>query len=237
MTGKGRLAGDHQEATVGEPLPLFPLGTVLFPGMLLPLHVFEERYRTLMRDQQGRDPIFGVVLTSQGREVADKPEIHRVGTAASLVAAGRYPDGRYDLVVRGGRRFRVLTQDWGGNYLVAEIEWLGEPLGASLESDELTVLATQVDRHFERFLEAFELATSMNVPRERLPDSPNDLAYALCARLPLDTRERQGLLEAASDRDRLTGLAEILRRERDLLLTTGVGGAAVANPGAHFSAN
>jgi Lon protease-like protein len=110
MTGEGPLAGNHQEATVGEPLPLFPLGTVLFPGMLLPLHVFEERYRTLMRDQQGRDPIFGVVLTSQGREVADTPEIHRVGTAASLVAAGRYPDGRYDLVVRGGRGFGCLPR-------------------------------------------------------------------------------------------------------------------------------
>ena len=222
---------------MGEPLPLFPLGTVLFPGMLLPLHVFEERYRTLMRDQQGRDPIFGVVLTSQGREVGDTPEIHRIGTAATLVAAGRYPDGRYDLVVRGGRRFRVLAEDWGGGYLVGEIEWLGEPPGASLESDELAGLIATVDHRFERFLEAFELTTSMDLPRERLPDAPNDLAYALCARLPLDTWERQGLLEAASDRDRLAGLAEILRRERDVLLATGAGGVALTNPGAHFTAN
>ena len=97
---------------LAERLPLFPLGTVLFPGMLLPLHLFEERYRCLMRDRQGADPIFGVVLTRHGREVGDRPEIHAVGTAASLLGAGRYPDGRYDVVVRGTRRFRVEAGDW-----------------------------------------------------------------------------------------------------------------------------
>ena len=222
---------------MAEPLPLFPLGTVLFPGMLLPLHVFEERYRAMMRDRQESDPIFGVVLTRQGREVADTPEIYRIGTAATLVAAGRYPDGRYDLVVRGGGRFRVLAEDWGASYLVAEVEWLGEPAGASPESDELAGLLSEVTRLFERFLDAFELATSTDLPREDLPTGPNDLAYALCARLPLDTWERQRLLEATSDRDRLVDLATILRRERDLLVTTGVGGATVAHPGAHFTAN
>ncbi|MBA3415158.1 MAG: LON peptidase substrate-binding domain-containing protein [Chloroflexia bacterium] len=222
---------------MAESLPLFPLGTVLFPGMLLPLHIFEERYRELMRDRQGSDPIFGVVLTRQGREVADTPQINGIGTAATLVAAGRYPDGRYDLVVRGGRRFRVLAEEWGGGYLVAEVEWLGEPAGSSPESNEIAGLVAEVDRRFERFLEAFELATAMDLARESLPEQPNELAYALCARLPLDTWERQTLLEAPSDHARLAELATILRRERDLLMTTGVGGATVANPGAHFTAN
>src|SRR5262245_23460490 len=94
------------EAAVVESLPVFPLGTVLFPGMVLPLHIFEDRYRRLMRDRQGAEPIFGVALTSRGQEVGDEAEIHRVGTAASLVGAGRYPDGRWDVVVQGGRRFR-----------------------------------------------------------------------------------------------------------------------------------
>ena len=106
-----------------ERIPLFPLGVVLFPGMLLPLHLFEERYRRLMQVHQGNDPIFGVVLTRQGREVGDQPQVHEVGTAATLVAAGRYPDGRYDIVVRGGRRFRVEEGDWASSYLTASVSW------------------------------------------------------------------------------------------------------------------
>jgi len=218
-------------------MPLFPLGTVLFPDMLLPLHVFEERYRKLMRDRQGADPIFGVVLTRHGREVGDRPEIHRVGTAATLVGAGRYPDGRYDIVVQGGRRFRVRAEEWSAGYLIADVEWLGEPAGASPESDELGTLAAEVGRLFDRFLDALERVTSVDLPREALPVEPRDLAYSLCARLPLDTWERQRLLEAASDRDRLADLAAILRRERELLVTTGAGGATVSHPGAHLTAN
>ena len=107
-----------------ERIPLFPLGVVLFPGMLLPLHLFEERYRRLMQVRRGNDPIFGVVLTRQGREVGDQPEVHEVGTAATLLGAGRYPDGRYDIVVRGGRRFRVEEGDWASSYLTASVSWL-----------------------------------------------------------------------------------------------------------------
>ena len=218
-----------------ERLPLFPLGTVLFPGMLLPLHVFEDRYRRLMADRAGVDPIFGVVLTRHGREVGDQPEIHGVGTAASLLGAGRYPDGRYDLVIRGGRRFRVAAGDWDRGYLTATVTWLDEELGTPL--DTLPTLADRVAQAYEQFLSAFEQATGLEVPREDLDIAPPALAYAVCARLPLDTWERQRLLEDASTADRLTRLLAILRRERDLLLETGAGGATVTHPGTRFSAN
>ena len=218
-----------------ERLPLFPLGTVLFPGMLLPLHVFEERYRRLMRERAGVDPIFGVVLTRRGREVGDQPEIHDVGTAASLVGAGRYPDGRYDLVVRGGRRFSVAAGDWDRGYLTATVTWLEEEPG--LPSHTLAPLAERVARAYDHFLTTFAQATGLDVPREDLDTEPHALAHSICARLPLDTWERQRLLEDASTTDRLTRLLAILRRERDLLHETGAGGATVAHPGARFSAN
>ncbi len=220
-------------------LPLFPLGAVLFPGMLMPLHVFEERYRRLLAERDGADPIFGVVLTSLGREVGDRPEIHTVGAAATLVAAGRYPDGRSDIIVRGGRRFRVRpeSQDWSSEFLVAEIDWLTEHPGASPEDDELDDLAARAAAQFERFIIAFEQATGANLPREPLPASPAALAWAICARVPLDTWERQRLLERPTTRELLVDLAAILRRERDLLVTTGVGGAAVARPGGGFTPN
>lgn len=220
-----------------ESLPLFPLGTVLFPGMLLPLHVFEERYRALMREQEGQDPVFGVVLTRQGREVGDRPEIHQLGTAATLVGSGRYPDGSSDIVVLGGRRFRVVTEDWSASYLRADIEWLDEHVGASPEADDLGMVATEVARLFERFLDALERVTAVTLPREALPEDPRDLAYSLCSRLPLHTWERQSLLAAASDFERLSALATLLRRERDLLVMTGVGGATVSHPGAHLTVN
>lgn len=217
-------------------LPIFPLGTVLFPGMLLPLHLFEERYRRLMRDREGISPIFGVVLTKQGREVADEPEIHRIGTAAELLGAGRYPDGRYDVVVRGERRFRVVAEDWTNGYLIAEVEWLEEETSAENEG-EIERLAPRLVRAYGRFLDAFERTTNLVVPREALPSESVALGYAVCQLTPLDSWERQSLLEVESTSVRLERLTSILRRERDLLLETGVGGATVERPGCRFTAN
>lgn len=218
-------------------LPLFPLGTVLYPGMLLPLHLFEERYRRLMRDRRGADPIFGVVLTRQGREVGDRPEIHAVGTAASLLGAGRYPDGRYDVVLQGTRRFRVEGGDWESGYLTGTVSWLDDPLGPLPDDPDQADLTTQVVRAYERFLAAVERIAGADVPREDLASDPRELAYAVCARLPIDTWERQRLLEEATTRGRLARLLAILRRERDLLRETGAGGAVVEHPGRRFSAN
>lgn len=216
-----------------ERIPLFPLGTVLFPRMLLPLHLFEERYLRLMEDREGSDPIFGVVLTRQGREVGDRPEVHDVGTAATLVGLGRYPDGRFDAVVRGGRRFRVKVGDWDNGYLSSTVTWLDEPDGTA----DLGPIAARAARAHDEFLVAFERTNGIEVPREGLGDDPAEVAYAICARLPLNTWERQGLLEAASTGDRLNDLLTILRRERTLLEQTGAGGAAVERPGARFLAN
>lgn len=232
----GAVRVDEEEfrmsESVPERLPLFPLGVVLFPGMLLPLHLFEERYRRLMEERRDADPIFGVVLTRHGQEVGDRPEVHEIGTAAGLVGAGRYPDGRFDVVVRGARRFRIGEGDWDRGYLTAAVAWLDET-----EGNEDAPLAGRVRRAYERFLSAFEGATGAEVRRDGLADDPTGLAFAICARLPLNTWERQRLLEAASTADRLRDLLAILRRERALLVEAGAGGAAIERPGVGFSAN
>lgn len=222
---------------MSERLPLFPLGTVLFPGMLLPLHLFEERYRRLMREREGQTPLFGVVLTRQGREVADEPAIHPVGTAAELVGAGRYPDGRYDVVVRGGRRFRVEGEDWATGYLTADVTWMEEESVGGEEGERLAALGSQVERAYETFLAAFERANRLELRREELPAEPAALAFAVCVRLPLDTWERQRLLEQPTTGDLLAGLLAVLRRERGLLLETGAGGVTVERAGQRFTAN
>jgi Lon protease-like protein len=220
-----------------ERLPLFPLGLVLFPGMLLPLHLFEERYLRLTEERSGADPIFGVVLTKQGREVGDQPEIHHIGTSARLLGAGRYEDGRYDIVVRGGRRFRVDDGDWTASYFTASVNWLDDVPLAAPAASQVSALSTQVAHAYHQFLAAFEQATGAEVAADELPDDPIDLGYASCARIPLNTWERQELLEEASPGDRLDKLLAILRRERALLEQTGAGGATIDRPGMGFLAN
>src|SRR5262245_14060642 len=93
-TAAGSAASGGSRMTDRTTCSRFPLAPVLYPGALMPIHVFEERYRKLMSEHGGDEPIFGVVLTKHGREVGDQPETHEVGAAASLVGKRRYADGR-----------------------------------------------------------------------------------------------------------------------------------------------
>jgi hypothetical protein len=216
-------------------LPLFPLGTVLFPGTLLPLHVFEPRYRALLRDRRDHDPVFGIVLTRRGNEVADQPETHAVGTAATLVGARSYTDGRYDIAIRGGRRFRVLDGDWSTDYLTATIAWLDEPTG---DMTEATRTAQRAVRAFDQFVDAIAKTAAIE-PTDNPFESedPVELSYAIAARLPLNTWERQEVLETDSAVERLGLLTTILRREQRLLAETGVAGTAALHGPNTFSPN
>jgi len=109
---------------------LFPLPrTVLFPGMPLPLHVFEPRYRALARDAiEGTVPI-GMVLLAPGWEedYLGRPPVHPVGTTGRIVSSTARPDGKYDLLLAGERRFRILGEEPGGAYRRARVAWLPEP--------------------------------------------------------------------------------------------------------------
>jgi Lon protease-like protein len=133
-------------------LPLFPLHAVLFPGVALPLHIFEERYRSMVGRCIAAGEPFGVVLIRDGREVGDAPvSLAQVGTTAIIRQAGRYPDGRMDIVTVGGRRFRIdeLHED-REPYLVGEVEILDEPIG---EREEARRLARRVGSSFMRYLD------------------------------------------------------------------------------------
>jgi Lon protease-like protein len=132
---------------VSEALALFPLGTTLLPGQLLPLHVFEPRYRDLVRDLvQGsfdpstgrpgrRGPRFGVVTIRVGWEVgaATVPDLHAVGCAAEVLEVQHHSDGTSDLVAVGRERFRLLGLDAtaGTSYLTGSVRWLEEPPGSA----------------------------------------------------------------------------------------------------------
>jgi Lon protease-like protein len=195
-------------------VPLFPLGTVLFPGLLLPLHVFEQRYRDLVEDLLRADEserALGVVAIREGREVgADSLRaLHPVGCLARLRRVDRYDDGRFDLVTMGTTRFRLVEVDRDRTaYLQGSVEPLPEPAGADPRSAAVAVrelFAAYGDR--------------LGVTVDDLPTDPDALGYQVSATVVLDLSERQALLEAPDATTRLRELARLLRREIGLLGT------------------
>ncbi|MBA2381220.1 MAG: LON peptidase substrate-binding domain-containing protein [Chloroflexi bacterium] len=136
-------------------LPLFPLNTVLCPGIALPLHIFETRYRAMVRDCLETTSPFGVVLIRQGREVgAGAISFTGIGTIAEIRDAGSYDDGRYDLLIVGTRRFEIRhVLSVRRPYLVAEVEVLEETVGDEEAAHRLAMTAT---RRFVSYLELLQ---------------------------------------------------------------------------------
>lgn len=197
-------------------LPLFPLGTVLFPGLLLPLHVFEDRYRALVRDlvdgpEETR--VFGVVAIREGREVGDGGirSLHPVGCLADLRQVEPHADGRFDIVATGARRFRIDSVDATSRpYLQAEVEYLDEP-----EGEAATVLARTVASVWGAYRQA--LTGSPPDDPDELPDDPAVLSYLVAAATILDLSDKQRLLEEPDTTSRLRSELAILRREAAVL--------------------
>lgn len=193
-------------------IPLFPLGTVLFPGLLLPLHVFERRYRDLVRDlltapdEQRR---FGVVAIREGREVgADGIRaLYPVGCVARLRRVDPYDDGRFDIVSTGAQRFRLLSVDTALPYLRAEVELLDEAPGEAADAAAAGVRAL-----FDVYRRAVGAQSA-----EDLPTEPDVLSYLVAATMVLDLPDRQILLEQPDTTLRLRQELRLLRRETALL--------------------
>jgi Lon protease-like protein len=201
-----------------ERLPLFPLGTVLFPGLVLPLHVFEERYRALVRDRRD-DGTFGVIAIKRGWEVSDgrAPELHEIGCTADIRQITEHSDGRYDLVTVGRRRFLVTKLHTDvAPYLIADIEWIdqddtiAEPTDADTER-----LVPGILERFQRYLEL--IRTDGHVAGEQLPDDPAILSYLIAATALLSLDDRQKLLACRTTRERLMAERRLLARETTLL--------------------
>lgn len=210
-------------------LALFPLGTVLFPGLLLPLHIFEDRYRSLVRHlmglPDGTPREFGVVAIRRGWEVqpaalpADRPAtsaavtLHEVGCTAELRKVTEHPDGRFDIVTVGRRRFRITDVDRDSEpYLTAAVEWLPEPDG---QRDVADVLAPRVLAVFRRYLAL--LRPESDQVSEQLPDEPTVLSHLVAATAALTVEDRQDLLASPDTATRLRAELRLLSREAGLL--------------------
>jgi uncharacterized protein len=200
---------------VATRLPLFPLSTVLVPGLVLPLHVFEPRYRILVQAllelPEGAERRFGVVAIRSGREVGTDGvrALYAMGCTAELREVTPYEDGRYDLVTVGETRFRLhgLDEEAGTPYHTGFVDFVPEQDG----DGDVGALAARVTERFADYRER------LGVEVTELPDQPQVVSYLVAAAVVLDIPERQGLLEQPTTSDRLRAEIELLRRESALI--------------------
>jgi Lon protease-like protein len=204
-------------------LPLFPLSTVLFPGMRLPLHVFEDRYRALVADLlAGPEPRqFGVIAIRSGREVGPggAAALHEVGCVAVLRQVAPHPDGRYDLQTVGSERFRLAGVDQSRPYLQGEVELLPDGVVGPGAAGAAAVVR-QVQAGFRAYLNALADQGGGVISVADLPDEPVLLSYVIGAAMIIDLPERQSLLAAPDALSRLRLERSLLVRETAILRAT-----------------
>ncbi len=206
---------------MGEVLPLFPLGAVLYPGMLMPLHIFEDRYRQLVRDLlAGPEPRrFGVIAIRKGREtgIDGVHSLYDVGCTATLRRVDRLDDGRFDIVTVGAQRFRLLGLDETRPYLQGEVELLAtEPVDPTAAGPAVRVVQVA----FREYLDALTEWGGATVRLEELPDEPSLLSFIVAAAVVIDLPERQALLAESDTLRRLAAERALLSRETAMLRTT-----------------
>ena len=193
---------------------MFPLASVLYPGAVLPLQVFERRYLEMIDTILDGDRSFGVVLIERGSEVGGGDHRFRVGTAANIVRVGALDDGRLALVAIGGRRIRVV--DWlpEDPFPVATVRELDvDRPGPGTEA-----LLDGARRAYRRTLAvASEMGGSSPDPEPDLPTDPIEAAWFLCEASPIEQLDRQRLLETDGVDARLEALVVALNHKAELL--------------------
>jgi len=195
-------------------LPLFPLNTVLFPGQVLPLHIFEERYRLLIRRCLAEDSLFGIVLIRRGEEVGDSAEPHPIGTMARIVESTRLPDGTMNIVVVGTERFRIQRLMYDQPYLRGEVTMFPMPQGEPAATVEITML---VREQVKRYIALIAEAAGLQIQIEEIPTGPEQVGYLAAVAMQVDNKEKQALLSSGSLLHILGAELTLLGRENTLL--------------------
>ena len=186
---------------------MFPLGTVLFPGALLPLHIFEERYRQLVKDCLADEPEFGVVLIDRGHEVGGGDVRREVGTVARILEVAELPDGRYFIQAAGVRRIRVQSWLDDAPYPRADVEeWPDED--ASLATTARVAEVANRGRRVRAL--ASELHEGAGPLEIEIADDPLLASYHLCAVAPVGSDDGYKLLACPGPVERLDRLDDLL---------------------------
>ena len=208
-------------------LPLFPLNTVLFPGMQLKLHIFEERYKQMINHCIEANEPFGVVLIKKGREAFDPKAMPcAVGCSAAISDVQRLPLGRMNITAIGQRRFHISEIDRSKPYLLGDVEFF-------LPADDKPELVTRYCRILRplviRYLEALISKEDARFDPDQIPSKPRSIAQIASILLQADNAQKQKLLAMKSLSRLLHTLVEIYRLETLLL------SVRLSPPGADFN--
>lgn len=190
-------------------LPLFPLNTVLFPNASLPLQIFEERYKLMLRECMESDNRFGVALIREGPEVGGPAVPHEIGTVAHITQVNRIEGDRFFVSAVGVQRFRVLDVTQREPFVTAQVELLEDVTPELTSSDDLVREATEA---FSDYAQASVGVAGGWVSRTRVPSDPEALSYHIANTVQMEVGDKQRLLEHESSASRLTAEVELLKR-------------------------
>lgn len=205
----------RDEETGLKMLPIFPLNTVLMPHQLMPLHIFENRYRRLMADLLAlpeSEQRFGIVSIVKGSETnEDLPQLAEIGTIAVLRKTTSNPDGTFEITVIGGERFDIKSISISkAPYLIGEVRTRKE---TPTNFDKATITLAQ-----EKCIDFMMMVDADNDNASRsLPDEPSALSFLIAGLLPLTSIEQQGLLNIDDANLRLKAVMKIINRETILM--------------------
>lgn len=196
-------------------LPLFALNTVLFPGQVLPLHVFEQRYRHMIGQCIENGSPFGVVLIQDGDEVGELSKPYEIGTTARITQVERLDDGRLNIITVGELRFRIVTlQQEREGYLRADVDlWPWSPSDMSM----VRPLARNVRGRLRRYVDMLSQASGVSLEAEDLPQQPTELACLTAIALQVTQVEKLDLLASPSIAALLSKEVSLLQRELRML--------------------
>jgi Lon protease-like protein len=190
-------------------LPLFPLPLVLFPGVPLPLHIFEDRYRRMLADARAGNNLFGLSYFDLNTATNTRPPTGHVGCAAEVIESQLLPDGRSNILTVGLIRYRLIEYvEAGEPYLVGRVEFFED------ESEDETLLAGLARHVAELFTRIARAVRALNDDRASLPElpdaKPERLSFLVAAAMELDAEAKQGLLELRSTAARLERISNLL---------------------------
>ena len=193
-------------------ISLFPLNLVLFPGMPLPLHIFEERYKAMIGDCMRYNTPFGVSLIRSGQEVGSAAEPFSTGTTTRVLRSEVLEGGRMNIITKGEKRYEIVEITQREPHVAAVVRFLDEPVG-----EGFTGVSPELSEEYTKLIQGLITLSGGYTSDVTVPNDPVELSYLIAANLDAPTPVRQELLEAPTAADRLNRLIPLLKRRNHAL--------------------